>query len=268
MKKMILIFLFVVIPQLSFANSWDFSVDKNAMTGEKSVYVSSPTTLTIKSMDFPYSKTKGWIGVGCKNGKQWAYFGFSVAPNLINSTTEDGYSVIKTKIKIGNKLEQIELTQKWGSKFLQTSSVDSDTLISNMKKANSVLLELDWHGNEKVYFEFSLKGSTKALNKMQKNCKYNEIKRKQKKDRENKLNKHNKKVKERIQKEQVFKDRCEGEGFYYIKLKPAYGCSDRNLNGLSDKQKCEFIGEYDSVSYSCFNYEEPKIPTKKSIMNH
>ena len=182
MNKHILFIILLTLPILSLAKGWNYSVEKDEMTGESSVYVSSSLSSSTKKMNFPYQRTKGWIGVGCKKGKQWAYFGFSTAPNLSNTTTEDGYNVINTRIKIGNKLEQIKLTQKWGSKFLHTSNyggyakyanaIDSDTLISNMKKANSVLLELDWHGHDSTYFKFSLKGSTKVLNKMQKECGY------------------------------------------------------------------------------------------------
>ncbi len=238
MKHILFIVLPLFIPILLFAYSWEYKVDKNVMTGEKSIYASSPATLATKKIDFPYSKTKSWIGIGCKDEKKWAYFGFSTAPNLSGTTTEDGYHVIKARIKIDDKLENIKLTQKWGSKFLYISSsghysLDADAFITKIKKANSALLELDWHGNGNTYFSFSLKGSAKALSEMQNKCKLTHLASKA----------------------------CKNKDDTYIKVDHIDGCVEikpyedefgndviRSISQLTKEEKCMLLGGYIDTS--------------------
>ena len=62
MKKIIYLLICIVVP---IFGSWDYSVSKDEMTGKNSAYASSQTVAATKRMDFPYSKTRGWIGIGC-----------------------------------------------------------------------------------------------------------------------------------------------------------------------------------------------------------
>ncbi len=186
MKKILFILVLLLSINIS-AWSWNHSADKDEMTGEKLSYASSSSISSTKKMDFPYSKTKSWIGVGCKDGKQWAYFGFTTKPNLNNTSTEDGYSTFTTRVKIDNEIINTKFTQDWGSKFLHISNyggeINDEKFIEKIKKANLVILELQWHGNGSTFFKFPLKGSTKALNKMQNECGYTSLKLKIKKDK-------------------------------------------------------------------------------------
>ncbi len=120
-------------------------------------------------MDFPYSDTVAWIGVGFKNNREWIYIGFSVSPNLNDTRTEDWYNVIKTKIKINDKINDVTLTQDWGDKFL--SFLYGEQTIKDIESGDKLLITLNWHGNGTVYFNFDLKGSSKALKIMRKECK-------------------------------------------------------------------------------------------------
>ncbi len=166
--KSLILFSLIFLLNLN-ASYWNTSITKDEMTGEKNGYVSSKVIPPTKKLGSPYSNTQSWLGVGCNSSEEWAYFGFSQAPNLLNTKTENGYSEILTRIKFNNHIENILLTQKWGSEFIHISS--SKNYINKMIKSKSLLLELDWYGNGIVYFKFNLIGFTKALNKIRKECK-------------------------------------------------------------------------------------------------
>lgn len=158
-------------PVFLLANNWEHSTQNDAMTGKKSSYAFSPSVLSKEKMDFPYSGTKSWIGIGCKDEKQWVYFGFSVAPNLNDTKIQDGYSTLVARIKFGNELDDVRLTQEWGAKSLHLSdSENKDAFIEKLKKVDSVLLELSWHGNGKTYFKYPLRGSSNAITNIRDNC--------------------------------------------------------------------------------------------------
>ncbi len=159
------------LPQLTMStdDQWDTSISKDEMTGEKSAYASSSIIGPTKRMGFPYGDTNAWLGVGCDGESEWVYVGFTNSPNLNDTEIEDGYNLIRTRIKFDDKIENVTLTQNWGSKFLHFRK-DSE-IILNIAKSNSLLLELNWHGQGKTYFKFSLNGSSAAIDKIGDECK-------------------------------------------------------------------------------------------------
>jgi RNA polymerase subunit RPABC4/transcription elongation factor Spt4 len=148
--------------------SWSTSTSKDEMTGKISAYASSPVKLPTKGMSFPYSDVHAWLGVGCNNENEWAYIGFNSQPNLANTETEDGYNVIKTRIKWNSELENVVLTQAWGAKFIHFRN--GSAAIEKIVGSNSALLELQWHGEQSTYFDFSLNGSSRALSEIRSKC--------------------------------------------------------------------------------------------------
>ena len=176
MLKKIILSSFVLSVSI-FASTWDVNIKKDKMSGEISTYASSSTVTSDEKMRFPYSNTKSWIGVGCKDGKEWAYFGFTESPNLLNTETQSGYSILYAKIKIGKTVDKIKLLQEWGDRFLSITN-NAESFIEKLKQGKSILLELNWHGNGKTYFTYSLQGSTKALTKLQNECGFTKKKKK------------------------------------------------------------------------------------------
>ena len=141
--------------------AWRTSTSKDEMTGNMSAYANSKSVPPTKAMGFPYHDTKAWLGVGCDGKDEWAYVGFNNAPNLTDTETEDGYNVIQTRIKWDGNIENVRLTQKWGASFIHFSN--DSAVISKIMNSNSVLLELQWHGEPSTYFEFPLRGSSAAI---------------------------------------------------------------------------------------------------------
>lgn len=147
---------------------WRTNTSKDEMTGELKAFAHSPIAYPKKRMSFPYSDVTTWMGVGCDGSNEWAYFGFSDSPNITNDENKDGYSIIKTRLKWDEQIEDATLTQDWGDKFLNLRN--DAYIISKIETSDSVMLELKWHGEQSVHFEYSLRGSKKAITDIRSMC--------------------------------------------------------------------------------------------------
>lgn len=168
-NKVIVIIVILVTLSMPVLAQWDVSNSTDEMTGKTTAYCSSPITYPTKSMDFPYSDTQAWLGIGCDGDTEWVYIGFTNEPNLLNTNTEDGYNAISTRIKWDDDLLNESFTQIWGAKFIHFKN--DWIAIQNVMKSNTLLVELNWHGNGKTYFKFNLAGSSKAIAEMRARCK-------------------------------------------------------------------------------------------------
>ena len=148
--------------------SWRVTSDTDVMTNEKSAFAFSIIAKPIERMDFPYSDAVSWLGFGCDGLDEWAFVGFSVQPNLSNDETEDGYNFIETRIKFDDTVGTTSLTQEWGAKFLHF--VNDREVIAGFAKGSMLILELDWHGEGKVHFEWPLNGSANAIVEARDEC--------------------------------------------------------------------------------------------------
>ncbi len=149
--------------------AWNTTVSVDEMTGKTQAFAYSKSVSPTRQMDFPYSNVEAWVGVGCDGSSEWAYFGFTTAPNLTNDDTKDGYNLISTRVKWNDSIENTRLTQDWGSKFIHFSN--KSAAISKITSSSSMMLELQWHGQGRVNFAFPLKGSSEAIQEMRLKCK-------------------------------------------------------------------------------------------------
>lgn len=147
--------------------TWYTNISTDEMSGEISAYAHSPTISPNQKMSFPYQDVTSWMGVGCNSGDMWIYFGFSSTPNLSDKVIQDGYNLITTRIKWDEEIEEVELSQNWAAKFLHINFASS---ISKVTSSNNVMLALQWHGEAETYFNYSLHGSTSALEEIKKVC--------------------------------------------------------------------------------------------------
>ncbi len=147
---------------------WSISSSIDEMTEETSYFAISENIFSTKPMDFPYEDVEAWIGVGCSGPSEWAFIGFSSAPNLENTEIEDGYNRINTRVKWDDLIEQITLYQDWGDKFL-TAPFDKN-IIENLASHDTLLLELEWYGQGNVYFRFPLTGAKDSIESIRANC--------------------------------------------------------------------------------------------------
>jgi len=148
--------------------AWTTSISKVEKDGNHTAYAYSDNTTATKQMKAPYADLEAWLGVGCVGFQEWVFVGFSEAPKLDNTTTEFGHDLVRTKIKWDGKAEDVELTQDPGTTFLHFH--DDKAVISRIAESYTVVLDLDWHGEGKRSFEFSLKGSSAALARIRRLC--------------------------------------------------------------------------------------------------
>ena len=148
--------------------SWQTFTSKDEMTGEFQAFAGSPRAKATPRMTFPYSDVESWVGVGCDKKSTWAYIGFSKSPNLSETKTENGYNIVTTRIKWDDAVSNISLNQDWGSKFLHFT--DDQDAILKIQSSNKLKLELKWHGQQSVYFEYTLNGSSKAIAETSSKC--------------------------------------------------------------------------------------------------
>ena len=169
MNKIILFITSLLVGNCYANAQWDVSKSTDEMTGKISAYCSSQSVYSTKQMDFPYSNTQAWVGIGYDGKNEWIYIGFTNQPNLNNTDTEDGYNGISTRVKWDDNITTEYLTQTWGAKFIHFTN--DKAVLQNIMKSHTLLLELDWHGNGKTYFKFDLRGSSEAIVKMRSICK-------------------------------------------------------------------------------------------------
>ncbi|MEP4102628.1 hypothetical protein [Paraglaciecola sp.] len=148
--------------------TWDIFESENETTGEKTAIAYSPDSYPEPRMHEPYSDIKGWMAVSCNSGFEWSYFGFSTPPSIAKSTKKDGYDKMIVKVSWDGKVENLIFNQKWGDRFLNFK--ESVFAIKKIQKSNSVSLDLDWEGQSKVRFTFSLNGAPAALDKIRGMC--------------------------------------------------------------------------------------------------
>ena len=152
-----LFFPLIFIPVLEAKQtSWKTSISVDEMTGKKSAYAYSPEVGPTKQMNWPYQDVKASLVVGYDGKDEWVYIGFTEVPNL--NTTGSGFG---TRVKWDETIENETLVQKPGERFIHFHG--DRFAIPKIENCNSVLVELPWYGNGKVYFKFPLNGSSAAL---------------------------------------------------------------------------------------------------------
>ena len=156
-------------PTLTPEPLWSISTSTDEMSGKVSVYTLSPDISPTHPMGSPYDDVVAWIGVSCSNTDEWAYIGFSTAPNLINTDTQDGYDRISTRIKWDDSIQNVTLLQTWGDRFLSFSLNNAD-VINNLQTHSTLLLELEWYGEGNVYFNFPLAGASEGIRSIRSKC--------------------------------------------------------------------------------------------------
>lgn len=150
---------------------WRVSDSVDEMTGEQSFYSISQKIPPTNQMSFPYDDVVAWIGVGCSGTEEWAYIGFSTAPNLTNDETKDGYDKIYTRIKWDDSIDNATFLQDWGDNFLNFYDFQgASEMINKLQNHGTLLLELEWYGEGNVYFKFPLEGAKESINSIRIKC--------------------------------------------------------------------------------------------------
>lgn len=170
MNKSILALALLGASTHAFA-AWNVNVSVNEMSGEKTAYAKSDLVPSTKPMAFPYTGTEARMVVACNAKEEWVYTVFTKGPNISGSSkrTEQGYYVVKSRVRWDDQIKPVSLLQEWGGNGLEFFK--EGEVIKDISSYKSALLELDWHGNNLVYFRFDLTGAAEAVRKIREECK-------------------------------------------------------------------------------------------------
>jgi len=159
--------LYMLFPFQAALAGWRGWPSKDEMTGEIRAYAVSDKVTSTTPMDFPYTETRSWLGFGCDTkGNEWAYIGFSTL-NLISQPARD-YNVYIFRVKFDDEVIKMKMEESRNSDFLHFWG-DAEA-IRRFISHTMVKLELDWYGQGKVYFEYSLEGSSDAIRRAREIC--------------------------------------------------------------------------------------------------
>lgn len=164
LRMIIFLTVMVLVFTISVSAEWKTFSSENEMTGKTIWLAHSSKVSPTQKMDFPYHDVKAWLGVGSDGQNEWTYIGFTDSPNINDDETQAGYNIIKTRVKWDEEIEKMSFTQSWGSKFI--SFIKNGYAITKIENSNTMLLELNWYGQDKVYFRFSLTDSAAAINEI------------------------------------------------------------------------------------------------------
>lgn len=148
---------------------WSTSTGKDKMTDEQRFFAFSPSVVSVEPMNFPYNDVRSSIAVGCDSGNEsWSYLTFSKQPNLTNTTNHSGFVKVDLRLKFDDQVESMEFIQTWGDKALYVE--DSSLFIERIKTANKLLIELNWHGQSGVYYEYTLRNAKASIDEISTKC--------------------------------------------------------------------------------------------------
>ncbi|PNR93279.1 MULTISPECIES: hypothetical protein [unclassified Petrotoga] len=144
---------------------WRVYVSKDEMTGEEVWYAISPTVTSTQKMEH---EVLACLIVGYNGEIELVNIWFSLIPNLQNSLINDGYDIIRTRIKWDDEVEPVTLLHEWGSYALIFAGDEKD-YVSKIINSDTMMLELNWYGEGKVYFQFPLEGAAEAIDEIHNN---------------------------------------------------------------------------------------------------
>ena len=135
------------------------------MTGEVMWSALSPSVDPQDGMAFPYQDTRAQLHFWCR-GQRPASVGvfFTNVPNLTAFLGEQGYP----RMRWDDEIVRLEMTHYARSQMVTFG----DDLVAErrIRRHNVLLLELHWHGNGTVYFEFPLGGAARAIDDAREQC--------------------------------------------------------------------------------------------------
>lgn len=171
-RKNSIVLLATFFSTCAFADSWKVLPDEvDPMSTIQSYYSASPTTTSLSQLKFPYSDVRSWIGVGCNSkGHYWSFIGFT-DKNFTGGERVYGEVKHYTKIKYDDELKMIHLIEADnGRNFLNVATADKRDFIKDVMTSNKIITGVQWYGHSDVWFEYSMKGSTKAINAIFEKC--------------------------------------------------------------------------------------------------
>lgn len=162
-----LVFFVAVILISSAANGqWTSNRDENPMDGTISCFASSPQTFPLREMSFPYGDV--WSSIVAWETKTLGGLYFYFSSLQVDTDYIKGYSIKKVDCRIkwdDEEPDTVTFNIKGDSLDLPFSDKYGEFFI-NLRSKSTLLIEIPWYDEGKVYFRYTLSGSTLALKEM------------------------------------------------------------------------------------------------------
>lgn len=150
-------------------SGWSTSSTSDVMTGVRAYHAISNQTVPLEPLGFPYNDVKTYIGFSCEpsNGFQ-VYFVFNKT-NIPKKRVKNGEWYIDARVKFDDNIDTYPLLLvkgKSNSLYFTNDSlpvldvlkeIDSK-LLGRLLDSQSILLELEYHDNGYVNFQYDLNG--------------------------------------------------------------------------------------------------------------
>ena len=153
---------------------WSTSSTTDVMTEVKSYHAISNQTVPIEPLGFPYSDVKTYMGLSCQpsNGFQ-VYFVFNKT-NIPNKRVKNGNWYIDARVKFDDNIdtyplllvEEAEDSLYFTNSSLPVLDIQKKTdrsILGRLLDSQSILLELEYHNNGYVYFQYDLNGRDEII---------------------------------------------------------------------------------------------------------
>jgi len=148
--------------------AWSTHNSVDEMTGGVSAYATSEMFPASAPMAFPYSDITSYIGIGCDKSSLWAYVGFSDIPNLMGGDWDSDGRTYNYRVRWDSEVIKTSFYHSVGGRAIH---FNNELEAVNLIKAHKIMrLEVNWHGNGLVYFDYNLTGSSKAISEMMNTC--------------------------------------------------------------------------------------------------
>jgi len=139
---------------------WRVETTEDPMTGEKTAFAVSDWVTPTRSISFPYEDLEAQVVVR-SDGERQIVFLYFTSLNLAGGETKDGYQEWKCRVKWDEDLTVHPMIRVFGEKLLYFKF--TDLALEYLAEASTLLVELYWYQEGRVYFDFSLEGSSRAI---------------------------------------------------------------------------------------------------------
>lgn len=161
----------VLIAFLLWHFRWHTRAIHNIMLSQDVWEAYSPYTSAIERMLIPYEGVKAQIVVRYNGTDEVVGINFNWPPDVVGIPISKSTQIITGIVRWDNTLERVTLVQT--SLGPQLFFLDPWRVDERLRKAKSMILELDWDRIGPVHFAFNLKGASKAIGKI--HGKYGEV---------------------------------------------------------------------------------------------
>lgn len=146
------------------AREWSTKTETDPIDEVLRAWAYSAPTAPRREMDFPYRDVRAYLTFGCKSGSEWAHILFVGGLGVV------GWDTIKARVRFDDgPPDQATFYERVGSDALHFAY--DNWAIEKFLAHDRMLLELIWHSEGAVHFDFDLRGANSGIEHARTKCK-------------------------------------------------------------------------------------------------